>query len=149
MAAPIEPQTFTYGPNVIDIGDLRVARGLSRRPYSSCKHLSLTYDTKERRIWCRDCETDVEPFDAFMSLVEWHSAVEERIKRYREAEKHTLISRAAKEMDKVWRSRSMAPTCPHCHAAILPEDVASGVGGVNKEMEVRRRAAKAKGADHA
>ncbi len=145
MPTPIQPVEFTYGPNVVDIGDLRVARGLARRPYSSCKHLHLTYDTSERRIWCRDCETEVEPFDAFTGLVEWHSAIEERIKRFQEAEKHTLISRAAKRMDEAWRSHRMAPQCPHCRAAILPEDVAEGVSMTNKDMEVRRRAARAKG----
>lgn len=142
MSAPIQSLEFLAGVKVIDIGDLRVARGRTRREYSTCKHLSLTYDMTERRVWCKDCETEVEPFDAFMGLIEWHSAVEARIERYREAEKHTLISRAAKAMDKAWRSRDYAPQCPHCHAAILPEDVANGVASVNKEMEVRRRAAR-------
>lgn len=150
MSAPIEPQDFTHGPKVIDIGDLRIARGLTRRPHAACKHLKVTYDTTERRCWCRDCETEVEPFDAFTALVEWHSAIEDRIRRYHEAEKHTLISRAAKSVDEAWRSRTMAPCCPHCHAVILPEDVVGGLSMHNKELEVRRRAARAKqGGDHA
>ena len=48
--APIEPQEYLSGPTVVDIGDLRVARGLSRRPFSGCAHHSLVYDNKERRI---------------------------------------------------------------------------------------------------
>lgn len=142
MTAPIEPQEFTYGTKVVDIGDLRVARGLTRRPHTICKHLRLVYDTEERRIWCSDCETDVEPFDAFVNLVDRHSAIEERIKRYREVEEHTLISRAAKRMDEAWRSRGMAPCCPHCDAVILSEDVVDGPPMRNKELEVRRRAAR-------
>ena len=141
MSAPIQSLEF-LGTKVVDIGDLRVARGRTRREYSTCKHLALVYDTTERRVWCSDCETDVESFDAFMGLVERHAAFDARIERYREAEKHTITSRAAKRMDEAWRSRKLAPQCPHCRAAILPEDVADGVPMVNKEMEVRRRAAK-------
>lgn len=140
MTAPIQPLDFLHGTTVVDIGDLRIARGMTRRTWSSCKHMALTYDTQERRVYCTDCETDVEPFDAFIQLVELHAHIEARIARLREAETHTLFSRAAKVMDKAFRSSSMAPLCPHCRSAILPEDVANGVGMVNKEMESKRRA---------
>ncbi|MCI2809364.1 hypothetical protein [Eoetvoesiella caeni] len=143
MTAPIQPLDFLQGTTVVDIGDLRVARGRTRRAWSSCKHMALTYDTQERRVYCTDCETDVEPFDAFIQLVDLHAHIEARITRLREAEKHTLIIRAGKHMDEAWRSRRMAPLCPHCRAAILPEDVANGVAMVNKEMEIKRRSVRA------
>jgi hypothetical protein len=79
--APIEPQEYLYGVKVVQIEDLRVARGLTRRPFSSCRHKSLTYDDKERRIWCRDCETEVEAFDAFVGLVEVFSAGKAQLDR--------------------------------------------------------------------
>lgn len=145
MTAPIQPLDYISGVKVVDIGDLRVARGRTRREYSACKHLSLTYDTTERRCWCRDCETEVEPFDAFLGLVRWHSAVEDRIERLLAAEQHTITSRAGKRMDEAFRSRKMAPLCPHCNSLILPEDVANGVAMGNKDMEVRRRAMKGGG----
>lgn len=143
MTAPIQPVDFLYGTTVVDIGEIRVARGKARRVRSTCKHMVLTYDTSERRVYCTDCESDVEPFDAFIKFVDLHAHIEDRIARLREAEQHTLFSRAAKVMDKAFRSSKMAPLCPHCRAAILPEDVANGVGQISKVMEVKRRAVRA------
>lgn len=142
---PIVPQDYLSGVKVVDIGDLRVARGMSRRPVSVCKHHQLVYDRQERRIWCEECETDIEPFDAFTMLVEhFHSAEvkhDERERRIQEAEEHSLLSRAAKVVDEAWRSRRMAPCCPHCRGALLPEDFANGIGSrVGLEMARAARA---------
>lgn len=139
MSAPIEPGEFVLGPSVVDIGDLRVARGLSRRPAPVCRHLQLAFDTAERRIYCMDCQSDVEAFDAFVQLIERHHYLDEKAERMRRDAAHTVISRAGKQMDQVWRSRTMAPACPHCKAAILAEDVADGIPTVSKDLEVRRR----------
>lgn len=65
---PIEDQNYLSGLTVIDIGDIRVSRGMTRRPVSSCGHRRMAYDPKERRIWCKDCEKDVDPFDAFKNF---------------------------------------------------------------------------------
>ncbi|MDH4566134.1 hypothetical protein E8E95_05535 [Pseudomonas sp. BN414] len=141
--APIEPQDYLFGMKVVQIEDLRVARGLTRRPASSCRHKKLVYDDKERRIWCSDCESEVEAFDAFVGLCEVFSAGVSDLNRRRrelaEAEKFALRSRAAKVMDEAWRSTSMAPLCPHCDAAILPEDVVGGVSMASKKLVVARR----------
>lgn len=140
---PIEPHDYLYGTQVVQIEDLRVARGKTRRPASSCKHKNLVYDNQERRIWCSDCENEVEPFDAFMGLVEVHDAaisdIKARLEKLREAEQYQLRSRAAKVMDKVWRSRTMAPLCPHCVRPILPEDVANGVAQTSRNVVVAQR----------
>lgn len=141
--APIEPHEYLYGVKVVQIEDLRVARGLTRRPLSSCRHKKLTYDDKERRIWCGDCEAEVEAFDAFVGLVEVFSAGIESINRRRrelaEAEKFQLRSRAAKVMDEAWRSTKMAPLCPHCMNAILPEDVVGGLASTSKSLVIAAR----------
>lgn len=141
--APIEPQEYLYGVKVVQIEDLRVARGLTRRPASSCRHKKLVYDDKERRVWCSDCEAEVEPFDAFIGLVEVFSAGANRInKRSRElaeAENFQIRSRAAKVMDEAWRSTKMAPLCPHCMTAILPEDVVGGLASTSKALVVAAR----------
>lgn len=42
------------------------------------------------------------------------------------AERHNLISLAAKAMDKAWRS-SLMPLCPCCSKPLLPEDFKDGV----------------------
>lgn len=128
---PIKEQPFLSGVTVIDIGDIRVARGLSRRAHSSCPHARLVYDRNERRIWCKDCEKDVEPFDAFTGLVEQHSRACDNLERRSDAvaaaEKHALRSLAAKAMDEAWRSRNMVPACPHCRHGLFPEDFKHGV----------------------
>ena len=129
--APIEPQDYIYGVNVVQIEDLRVARGLTRRPASSCRHEQLVYDQGERRVWCQDCEAEVEAFDAFVGIVEVFSRgmskLNTRKREMAEAESFQIRSRAAKVMDEAWRSTKTAPLCPPCMTAILPEDVAGGV----------------------
>jgi hypothetical protein len=131
MSAPIEPQDYLYGVKVVDIGDARVKRGKSRRPIGSCPHKNMHYDPAERRIWCADCEADVDGFDAFVVLVENFNRQEGRMKareeKVLEAEQATLVSRAAREMDAQWRKRSTVPLCPHCSVALLPEDVVRGL----------------------
>lgn len=144
---PIDETDFRGGVTVIDIGDVRVARGISRRPYSVCRHARLIYDGNERRIWCKDCEQDIEPFDGFKIIAEqaqaFSDAMDRREQAVEKAEGHALISRAAKAVDDAWRRRNIAPCCPHCSQPILPEDFAGGVkSGSSVELERRRRAAK-------
>lgn len=141
--APIEPQEYIYGPKVIQIEDLRVARGLTRRPLSSCRHKQLVYDDKERRVWCSDCESEIEPFDAFQMLCEVYGAGLNSLARRRrelaEAEAFQIRSRAAKVMDEAWRSTKMAPLCPHCMTGILPEDVVGGLASTSKSLVLAAR----------
>lgn len=148
---PIEPQEYLSGPKVVDIGDLRVARGMTRRPVSACRHRQLAYDPRERRIWCKDCETDVEGFDAFQQIVEHFDAAAKRAERMlteaREARAFSIISIAAKTIDKLWRNRKHVPACPHCGNGLWPED-AERMGMVSKEWDAaRRKRAKERPAD--
>lgn len=123
---PIEPQDYLYGVKVVDIGDLRIARGKTRRPYESCKHMALVYDNNERRIYCSDCERDVEAFDAFETLVERWNGMMVNLKRREseivQAESFTARRLATKTLDAIWRKKDEVPNCPHCNEALLPED---------------------------
>lgn len=142
---PIEPQDFCSGMKVVDIGDLRVARGLTRRPLSACRHINMVYDNNERRVWCKDCESEVEPFDAFKAVCENIDGATKRLKRreqeVKEAERFAARSRAVKALDKVWRGHHQTPVCPHCREALLPEDFASGAMTTGRELAraARRR----------
>ena len=140
---PIMETDFRSGLTVIDIGDVRVARGLSRRPHSACKHVRLVYDPRERRIWCKDCEKDVDGFDAFQILAErshaFKAALDKREQQVSEAEAFTARSRAVKELDRFWRSRNHSPCCPHCKRGLLPEDMMR-LSSVGNEYERKRRA---------
>lgn len=134
---PIEEPGFIGGVKVIDIGDIRVARGLSRRAHSSCPHARMVYDQNERRIWCKDCERDVEPFDAFKGIVEQYSRAYDglmrRIEQVSMAEKFAARSIAVKKLDEVWRSRNLVPCCPHCSGGLFPEDFKNGVSSMGRE----------------
>lgn len=141
---PIDPQDYLYGTRVVDIGDARVKRGKARREFNSCPHLHTTYDPNERRVWCEDCEKTVDPFDAFLSIVENYDKAYKRLLAVRDqalaAKDANIVSRAAKNVDKVWRGKTMAPCCKSCGAGILPEDFADGVSSrIGREMERARR----------
>lgn len=144
MSAPIEPRNYVCGVNVVNIEDLRIARGQAERPYTACKHRNLSYDQNERRVYCLDCESDVEAFDAFLMLVErWDAASrsqEQREQAIREAEEHSLVSRASKVMDDEWRKQKTVPLCPHCSTALMPEDVLDkGLRRASKQLTKRKR----------
>jgi len=141
---PIETREYAHGVTVVDFGDLRVARGQSRRSHPLCAHKRLVYDKQERRIWCADCERNYDPFDAFMQTIEQFDraskSLQERLDDVRAAETHAARSLAVKSLDEVWRGRSMAPCCPHCSRGLLPEDFSAGIKNmVNRELETRRR----------
>lgn len=142
--APITPRDFFAGVTVVQLGDYRVARGLARRSSSSCPHHQMVYDNRERRVWCQDCETNVDLFDAFISLIEPYDyavkRLEARYKEVAEAEQFQVRSRAAKAIDKAWRSRTTVPCCPHCHRGLFPEDFANGVReALGRDYAERRR----------
>lgn len=59
-----------------------------------------------------------------------------------EAEQFQARSRAVKSLDHIWRSRTMAPCCPHCRQGLLPEDMLQGLSSVGVEYERARRAKK-------
>lgn len=146
MSKPVEPSDYISGVKVVQIEDLRIARGKTKREPGTCRHRSQVYDQNERRIWCQDCATEVEPFDAFKMMVEyWDSAtktIARRLDEAKEAERFSLRSRAAKVIDKAWRSRKTAPCCPHCSAVILPEDVVNGIrhsAGIQLELMRRKK----------
>ena len=143
---PIEDQGYLAGLTVVDIGDIRVSRGMTRRPASSCRHRRMAYDPKERRVWCKDCEKDVDAFDAFKNLAEqYHRAFEnlqDQRKQINEAAQFQCRSIAAKHIDEAWRKRKMVPSCPHCSNGLFPEDFVNGVGMVGREFAMARRGKK-------
>jgi hypothetical protein len=145
---PIKPIDYSGGVNVVDIGDLRVARGKSERRRSQCRHLNLVYDDSERRVFCEDCESEIEAFDAFKGLVEHIDGTVKRL-QYREdilknAESTAVRSIAVKNLDKVWRTRNRVPLCPHCNEALLPEDFKNGIASTGAELVRKRRGLKGK-----
>lgn len=132
---------------LIDLAGVRMQRGYSKPSGPRCKHLNLRYCTEkgERRVWCADCERDIDPFDALLVLAdhfhEMLSAAHDMRREAAEALKQTARLRATKALDKAWSGRVMAVDCPHCRRGLLPEDfVTGGFGRQSRELELARRA---------
>lgn len=141
---PIIEREYITGVKVVDIGDLRVARGKSRRPRTTCKHNRLVYDENERRIWCKDCESDVEPFDAFIGLVEnffyKESDLRSRQAKLEELENYNIRRIAAKNLEAVWNKKRVLPACPHCRRGLMPDDFRDGaILKTGKQFELAKR----------
>jgi Zn finger protein HypA/HybF involved in hydrogenase expression len=140
---PIVPEEYLSGTTVVDLGDVRVARGLTRRPATICRHARLHYDAKERRIWCPDCERDIDPFDAFTHILDGYDASMKRLharaERVKEAEAFSARSIAARTLDEAWRSRSMVPACPACGNGLFPEDFRARPAMLGRDFARARR----------
>jgi len=141
---PIDPLNYLQGVKVVDIGDLRVARGKTRRPVSTYKHKHkhIVYDSVERRVRCEDCEQEIDAFDAFLKLVDQHDAAWKKIQKRHaevvEAEKFVIRRLATKALDKIWRGK-MLPQCAECGVGKLPEDCVNISGTVSREYVVAHR----------
>lgn len=129
---------------VVDIGEMRITR--ERRRYlagDGCLHKHLELDDQGDVVSCLDCKKQVSAFWAFSMFVAYYVECKERLdrerQRFREETSKEIVLLAAKKVEKAWRSRSMVPSCPHCHRGILPSD-RFGDNTVNKEFELRRRA---------
>ena len=133
-----------YSSPVIDFAEMRIAFGLPKFHSKVCKHRRLTYSPAERRVWCQECESTVDNFDAFATLAshfhEMERAAQAKLARAAETEKATLVKRAAKNLDQSWsRKNPMAVMCPHCRGGLLPEDFQSGGSAVSRDIELARR----------
>jgi hypothetical protein len=110
----------------------------------------MVYDQNERRVWCKDCEKDVESFDAFKLIAEnftkQNAILAKRERKITEAENHNIRRLAVKTLDKAWSKKRAVPCCPHCNEGLLPDDFKNGVGLSSKSyaLEQRRRKSKEK-----
>jgi len=146
---PLEPADEKAAPfcleNVVQIGDFTAKYGRGKRYSKPCEHNRLVYSPEEKRVWCQDCESTVDPFDAFYRIVRSLSDGEQELKSRREAlerdEDQSLLSRAAKAVDRAFRRRKMIPVCPHCKEGLLPEDVVNidKRAMVSKELTIAKR----------
>lgn len=134
---------------VIEFGNLKLRRAerATRSTQDQCKHYHMTLDDNGDIVTCDDCGKQLSAYWALRLLTDQYQEawrkVSARGERIQQEAKESLHLRAARRVEKAWRSRTMVPTCPHCHEAIFPED---GLGGsaINKRMaEARREAAKA------
>lgn len=115
---PLEPLPDNHD-RVVSIGDFfRVRHGRTpfRREKELCKHNHLVLSQSERRIWCEDCEKNIDPFDAVLTFQRQWAALDAHYKGLKQQTADgmtaTLNRRASKEIDRIW-SGKMLPLCPH------------------------------------
>ena len=126
--------------NVISFGEAK----LKRTHGKYCTHDNLTYDPANRIVECRDCERQIDGFDAFMVLVHHHSAAFSKMnaeyRKARELTKARIYTEAARELGRAWSGKNiMAVACPHCERGLLPEDFLSGGTRFSREWEIANR----------
>lgn len=143
--APLEvmDSAGSFHAVVVDLAGVRLQRGRTPPRNKVCEHKSMIFSGSERRIWCEDCERTIDSFDAFATLTTKFEAMVRDAKAMQtqaaDALASTVVRRAAKTMDKSWGGK-MAPCCPHCRGALLPEDFANGAASsFNADMERARR----------
>lgn len=129
--------------NIIKFADLKIKAG----KLSDCAHLNLILDKHQGFIQCEDCDLFIDPFNAFLILINKWDAFRKTLDRKHdhldqkretlEKEIHTL---AALNLEKEWQLKTMLPACPSCQRGLLPSDFQSGsIFKANKEMEIARR----------
>lgn len=120
---------FCHGVNVVQMGEYRISRGMTRRKKSTCRHYSLVYDDQERKVWCNDCESNLDSYDAFLTLVESFNTQLEIIYRKQavlDKDLNKKIGRiAAQKLDDIWKTNRDVPCCPNCDKGMLAEDFAT------------------------
>lgn len=139
---PDEPSQEADGGRIVTIGDLKIRRAqrFSRDP-ARCAHNDLEMQADGEIIVCMDCSRQVSAYWVLGQLLDQYRdawrAVRSEWEQARWERKKTVRMVAARKIEDAWR-RGMAPCCPHCDRAILPED---GLGEVqvNRALEVARR----------
>lgn len=121
-----DPDGKPFCAEIIDLDEIRIQYGRKPAGQATCEHRRLVYSRGERRVWCQDCERTLDGFDAFYVLTQhfekMSAAVRRKNEKADEAMKATLTRRVTKALDRTWAS-GMAPCCPHCRDALLPEDM--------------------------
>ncbi len=132
---------------VINFADMAFKlRGTRLFSDDRCEHSKVTLDDNGGIVTCDTCGKQLDAYLTLRRMCEKWDSHRRELDSYRERvieeAKGSVILRAARRVEKAWRSRTMAPTCPHCHKAILPEDGFGQSGSVNLQMERERRAFK-------
>jgi len=115
--------------NVISIHDyeFKHINKRSREKDEICEHRKLLLHENGGYITCSDCEIQVSGFWALKNMLTaykdaWDEITEAK-RRHNEQVKEKRFLRSLNMVDKAWRGkRQNAVCCPHCKAAILPED---------------------------
>ena len=113
----------------VEIGDVTITpkRGGELIVFEGeCGHKNIEAQESGEILICKDCGKQISAWWVLMrfsrQVSDWKDSLDARAKEVAEAEKRTVILRAAQKVEKAWRRNRFAPCCPHCHQPIKPED---------------------------
>ena len=130
---------------LIDLAGVRIQRGMTSHAATKCKHMNIRFceDRGDRRVWCVDCQSNIDPFDALaMIALHLQRMLDSAHSMRAEAQKAlgaTARLRATKVLDRAWSGNVMAVACPHCKNGLLPEDFLTGSHQISRDLEIARR----------
>lgn len=136
--------------DIVDFGEFRLKRKGSRYKDPDCPHKLMTIDPDAGTLECQDCGKSIDPFTRLVAMAENRNLIQLRQKReadrivevWRKIRRYKPHLRAAKALEQIWRGGKLSPNCPHCNAALLPEDCADGLSSRSTEIERKRRQAR-------
>jgi predicted Rdx family selenoprotein len=131
--------------DVIQLGEYKFKRkreGFVPAARAGCQHKNMTIEDWGDVITCDDCGKQLGAAWVLREVLADYSReldkVNARAAQVQEQTSREIHLIAARKVEAAWRSKTMAPACPHCGRGILAGD---GLGSslVNRSMEVRRR----------
>lgn len=88
------PSSINYGQNEA-MAEFDEAPVRSNPTYDSCRHWRTWIDGPQRRVTCRDCEAELDPYEVLEKLARAHASLIATARRYR-AEIQTTSKSLAK-----------------------------------------------------
>jgi hypothetical protein len=123
---------------IIPITMLRVR--WDKKKKCTCQCRSFVVDMQNKEVTCEDCGFVVQPFEAIAEMAIYcdrlNSQIESLLKQKQELENWKPHLRRVREIEKIYRSKDMIPSCPHCGIGI---EIHEYNGAVNRKYDQERR----------
>lgn len=112
--------------DIIEIGNYQFKHKSRFYKTKECNHHHLVLCDDGYHVLCEDCNTSLSAYWVLQRMLnQYRKAVEllelkkEQFNKIKEKDLSLII---AKELEKLLRSKSYAPTCPHCNHVITTKD---------------------------
>lgn len=133
--------------NVIPITAIRINHNKDKK--CTCRNRCFEVDTQNKEILCAECGAVVPPYDAMLDIAFDVNTMNMEVESLREQRMKLLNWKphliALRKLERIYRSGSMLPSCPHCGRGIEAQELLKRE--VNKQMEMERRKFEAKDGD--
>lgn len=130
---------------------LRINKGMKK--ICTCNPPHYEISVENRIIMCRDCGAVIDPFEAMLSIAEYHEQLREETNRLKEKAKvyseeankelkRMRKSRVLREMEEQYR-KNMLPRCPKCREYIDPLEITEWTNAAYIKQEKKKEETKA------